>query len=109
MTARRMPGPGHKDNTRFVFNNTVTAIYVPSKVIYTMFRVNTRSGGVEGACTRGGVIVWACLGAASVATTLRFLSTIPGNASRTGREGKSEPREGSDAKMEGRFSRTFLK
>ena len=29
MTARRMPGPGHKDNTRFVFNNTVTAIYVP--------------------------------------------------------------------------------
>ena len=42
MTARRMHGPGHKDNTRFVFNNTVTAIYVPSKVIYTMFRVNTR-------------------------------------------------------------------
>ena len=83
MTARRMPGPGHKDNTRFVFNNTVTAIYVPSKVIYTMFRVNTRSGGVEGACTRGGAIVWACLGAASVATTLRFPSTIPGNASRT--------------------------
>ena len=108
MTARRMPGPGHKDNTRFVFNNTVTAIYVPSKVIYTMFRVNTRSGGVEGACTRGGVIVWACLGAASVATTLRFLSRSR-NASRTGREGKSEPREGSDAKMEGRFSRTFLK
>ena len=32
MTARRMPGPGgHKDNTRFVFNNTVTAIYVPSE------------------------------------------------------------------------------
>ena len=82
MTARRMPGPGHKDNTRFVFNNTVTAIYVPSKVIYTMFRVNTRSGGVEGACTRGGAIVWACLRAASVATTLRFPSTIPGNASR---------------------------
>jgi hypothetical protein len=108
VTARRMPGPGHKDNTRFVFNNTVTAIYVPSKVIYTMFRVNTRSGGVEGACTCGGAIVWACLGAASVATTLRFPSTIPGNASRTGREGKSE-REGSDAKMEGRFSRTFLK
>ena len=78
MTARRMPGPGHKDNTRFVFNNTVTAIYVPSKVIYTMFRVNTRAGGVEGACTRGGAIVWACLGATSVATTLRFPSTIPG-------------------------------
>ena len=74
-----------------------------------MFRVNTRAGGVEGACTRGGAIVWACLGATSVATTLRFPSTIPGNASRTGSEGKSEPREGSDAKMEWRFSRTFLK
>ena len=101
MTARRMPGPGHKDNTRFVFNNTVTAIYVPSKVIYTMFRVNTRSGGVEGACTRGGAIVWACLGAASVATTLRFPSTIPGNASRTGKEGKSEPRKEVTQKWKG--------
>ena len=92
MTAQRMPGPGHKDNTRFVFNNTVTAIYVPSKVMCTMFRVNTRAGGVEGACMRRGAIVWASLGATSVATTLRFPSTIPGNASRTGSEGKSEPR-----------------
>jgi len=109
VTARRMPGPGHKDNTRFVYNNTVTAIYVPSKVIYTMFRVNTRAGGVEGACTRGGAIVWACLRAASVATTLRFPSTIPGNASRTGKRRKKRAAQGSDAKMEGRFSRTFLK
>jgi len=90
VTARRMPGPGHKDNTRFVFNNTVTAIYVPSKVIYTMFRVNTRSGGVEGACKRGGATVWACLRAASVSTTLRFPSTIPGNASRKSHEEKEK-------------------
>ena len=44
MTARRMPGPGHKDNTRFVFNNTVTAIYVPSKVIHDVPRQHTRGG-----------------------------------------------------------------
>ena len=46
MTARRMPGPGHKDNTRFVFNNTVTDSYLRTFEgnIHDVPRQHTRGG-----------------------------------------------------------------